>query len=303
MADNKNNGENNDQMLEQLSASLGKIFSKAITTLNSAENKFASAFSKSLPINTTSAEEIDEDAKHRLNPYCNYITDPKWRLNGKPKLLSEKFVIANSWRRDEVLANAQYQGRQLIIIDPGLAFGNIHYTTTASIKVIEQYWQGGRMLDVGAGTGILSMAAALLHPTARIDAFDISTVSVEQAQLHLELNGLTDRIALKESMIASYPPAAYDMVIGNLLPDIIVGMKDDLAARVKPGGLLAPSGIRHQPEGERIRAQFGAENFVSSNIIADEIAAMFAGLGMQTIDCIKLADWAALVLRKPEEKK
>src|ERR1051326_8782421 len=146
---------------------------------------------------------------------------PQWQMTGMPILAGSQFVIARSWDRDLLADNPIYANRKLLKIDPGIAFGFGHNTTLACIEALEQYWKGGRLLDIGTGTGVLAMVSAYLCPEAIIEAFDISLEVVEHANTHFKINGFDNKISLRQGSIEDYKEQKYDCVVGNLLPGII----------------------------------------------------------------------------------
>lgn len=192
------------------------------------------------------ARNLDNDLKRNKTTF--HLN--QWAMDKPPICAAEQFVIVRSWQRELIKEDAQYQGRKPIVIDPGIAFGWAHPTTLVTLELLEKYWQGGRMLDVGTGSAVVAIAAAILHPEAHIDAFDISLDIVEEAQNHLQINRLADKsnINLRQGDITDYEPYSYDLITANLLPSIFIKIKDELIKRLKPGGLLIISGFSDQNE-------------------------------------------------------
>src|SRR5262245_45126868 len=93
----------------------------------------------------------------------------KWKEGFEALRIGERLVIAPSWKVPQ-----DTNGRVVIQIDPGMAFGTgTHETTRLCLEAIERHWHGGSLLDVGTGTGILAIAAALLVPDCRVVGIDI----------------------------------------------------------------------------------------------------------------------------------
>ncbi len=128
-----------------------------------------------------------------------------------------------------------------IIINPALAFGSGHHETTYSClqAINDLVRKDDRVLDVGCGSGILSIAAAKLG--AQVDICDTDEIAVESARENFTLNG----VDYAESWVgsAAHTSDRYDIVTANIIADVLVMIHNDLRARVKEGGILILSGI------------------------------------------------------------
>ncbi len=128
-----------------------------------------------------------------------------------------------------------------IIINPALAFGSGHHETTYScLQTINDYVrENDTLLDVGCGSGILSIAAAKMG--AQVDICDTDEVAVQSAQDNFTLNN----IDFHEAWIGSAHNTQnqYDVVVANIIADVLVMIHKDLKNRVKVGGILILSGI------------------------------------------------------------
>ncbi|MCS6885691.1 MAG: 50S ribosomal protein L11 methyltransferase [Acidobacteriota bacterium] len=226
----------------------------------------------------------------RLN--CVYDGFSQWKLERSPIEVGRSFIVCASWQREEV----RDCGRRIIIIDPGVAFGSNHDTSLLCSAIVEEYWRGGSFLDVGTGTGLQAIIAALLSPSdSKIDAFDVSIDVVEHANINIMLNGLSERIVLKQGHLSEYPSNSYDFVMANLLPSILEVLRDDLIRVLKPSGLLVVSGFANKQQGATYaRFDWDLTHSVGKN--ADAILEMFAPL--ELVDRRVSDPWAALVLRK-----
>ncbi|MCH9812958.1 MAG: 50S ribosomal protein L11 methyltransferase [Epsilonproteobacteria bacterium] len=128
-----------------------------------------------------------------------------------------------------------------IIINPALAFGSGHHETTSScIEAIDHYVQKEmHLLDVGCGSGILSIAAE--KKGAIVDICDTDEVAVKSARDNFALNSATLHNAWVGS--ANQNDNLYDIVLANIIADVIIMIHKDLKAKVKSGGILILSGI------------------------------------------------------------
>jgi len=130
----------------------------------------------------------------------------------------------------------------------GRAFGSgDHETTRSCLEEMEKLDFGAksRVLDLGCGTGILSVAAARLG-AGWIAAVDPQENAVKASKETFSLNGLTDRVELICGQLAQVAHRRFDFVLSNLYGDILVALAQDLAACVNPGGYLLLSGILYQ---------------------------------------------------------
>lgn len=140
----------------------------------------------------------------------------EWKQNWQPVEVG-RFIIAPPWSRI-----ADTPDRIVIRIEPGMAFGTgTHETTRLCLQGIEKHFSGGSFLDVGAGTGILSIAAAKLFRDARVEACDTDDAAVTIARENAEANGVLDQIEFRVGSIDDATASA-DLVCANLTADVIV---------------------------------------------------------------------------------
>ena len=160
----------------------------------------------------------------------------EWKQNWQPVEIG-RFVIAPPWSN---LGNTH--DRIVIRIEPGMAFGTgTHETTRLSLQAIEKHFAGrASFLDVGAGTGILAIAAAKLSPQARIEACDTDEMAVSIARENAEANGVLDQIEFRAGSIDDSTASA-DLVCANLTADVIVRLLPSLVSLTC--GKLILSGI------------------------------------------------------------
>jgi ribosomal protein L11 methyltransferase len=196
----------------------------------------------------------------------------KWKEGFEPAAIGERLLIAPSWRLP-----ADVEGRKLIQIDPGMAFGTgTHETTRLCLELIEQYWRGGRLLDVGTGTGILAIAAALLQPDSRIIAIDVDPVAIEVARENTAINRVTNQVSVVEEQPGNLVGQSFDVVVANLTAEVIVDLMEELAGCLKPDGSLILSGILNALIEDVERSVRGAELKVIERKIDGEWSALVA---------------------------
>lgn len=149
-----------------------------------------------------------------------------------------RIAIVPSWVEYEAAPD------QLIVrLDPGQAFGTGHHETTrlCLAALDEAVRPGAHVLDVGAGSGILSIAAALLG-AARVDAFEIDPIAADVARANCEANGVTERVTVHGGFPGEGVPAA-DLAVANVSARADIELAQSLAASLKPGGRLIASGF------------------------------------------------------------
>ena len=130
-------------------------------------------------------------------------------------------------------------------IDPGMAFGTgTHPTTRMCIEMIERYLKkGDSVLDVGAGSGILMIAAAKLG-AGRLWGVDNDPMAVEIAEKNLVGNRISkDRFSIVCGSLVEKIDASFDLVVANILAEVILDLIDSLIPVLNPGGIFIGSGI------------------------------------------------------------
>ncbi len=172
----------------------------------------------------------------------------KWKEHFRARKIGRRLVIKPSW---EEFARAD--GDVVLTVDPGQAFGTgTHETTRMCLRFIEDAFESGpssprSALDIGTGTGILGIAAALLG-AERVLGVDTDPVAVEVAGKNAVLNGVGAAFRA-ESTILSSIGEEFDLVLGNLIAEILVDLSDAIVARCAPGGRIVLSGILREKSG------------------------------------------------------
>jgi len=152
--------------------------------------------------------------------------------------------------------------RIVLHIDAGSAFGDgAHPTTQLCLAALDRHCRPGALIDLGAGTGILAIAAAKLG-AAPVLAVDIDAASVEIARANIERNDVTGAVRAEEGSLADvlagrYGVAQAPVVVANILAHVLVDFfAAGLADTVTPGGLLILSGVL-RTQGPELRARLG----------------------------------------------
>jgi ribosomal protein L11 methyltransferase len=163
-----------------------------------------------------------------------------WKEHFHVLHLGKRLVVKPSWRKHH------RQGDELIIdLDPGMAFGTgLHPTTRLCLTAVEDRADRGplgRVLDLGCGSGILSIAAVKLGAT-RVLAVDIDPIAIEATDANARHNRVGRRIRAREGSIPTRE-GPFDTVLANLIAGILVELAPGLADEIVPGGTLVASGI------------------------------------------------------------
>ncbi len=174
-----------------------------------------------------------------------------WKAHFKPFAIIPGLVVAPTWEEYQPV-----QGEQVIVMDPGMAFGTGHHETTRlCLELLQEAaaaLPGGTVLDVGTGTGILGMAA-LLFGAARVSAVDNDPEAVRVADDNIRLNDLSERMDVSGRDLEDLD-TSFDVVTANIVHDVLLELADDLARLTKAGGLLILSGLL---DGEQSRKLVG----------------------------------------------
>lgn len=171
------------------------------------------------------------------------IKDSDWENSWKDYFdilnIGEKFVIVPTWREYE-----NEENKYVINIDPGMAFGTGgHETTSLCIKNLEKYVKPhDNIIDVGCGSGILSIAASYLTD-GEIKAVDLDKLAVDVSRENFALNNLENRIAVEEASLLTKETKKYNIIVANILAHIIELMLDDAYKLLEDGGYYITSGI------------------------------------------------------------
>jgi ribosomal protein L11 methyltransferase len=233
-----------------------------------------------LALLTAAALAVNVDVPlYRLEtlPDVDWVSESQ---KGLPAIRAGRFFLYGSHIGDRPPANAVS-----LLVDANAAFGTgRHESTFGCLMALDELAKSRRcrrVLDMGAGSGILAMAAAKVWRVP-VRAIELDPVAVDVARLNVRLNGLRSHVTVCEA--AGYRPRAvghagpFDLVFANILAEPLMAMANDLSRHLAPGGFAVLSGIL----GPQARA-----------VIARHRA---AGLVLQTR--LLFGDWATLVLRR-----
>jgi ribosomal protein L11 methyltransferase len=141
----------------------------------------------------------------------------EWKKGWQPVEVGERLVIAPPWSEVH-----ETPGRIVLRIEPGMAFGTgTHETTRLCLAAVEKHFDGGSLLDVGTGTGILAIAAAKLFPKARVEACDTDGDAITIAHENALLNRVSERINFRVGTVED-DAFSVDCVCANLTADVLI---------------------------------------------------------------------------------
>ena len=182
-----------------------------------------------------------------------------WKQFYKPMEIGERLLVIPQWEQSES------KGRVELRLNPGLTFGTgSHATTRLCLQALDKHIRGGeRVLDLGCGSGILSIAALLLGAKEAF-ACDIDDKCVDVAYENAAINGIgRDRYTVRwgnvvtDRALQAEFGGAYDVVVANIVADVIMGLSGSVRGFLKPSGLFLCSGIiddRAQEVLEKLKA-------------------------------------------------
>jgi ribosomal protein L11 methyltransferase len=162
-----------------------------------------------------------------------------WKQYFKPVRVTERLTIKPTWEEYEAKPS-----EQIIELDPGMAFGTgTHPTTVLCLKMLEKWLPAdAKVVDVGTGTAVLSIASAKLG-AREVLALDLDPVAVKVAQENVAQNHVEDRIIVRANDLLRDVEETFSVVVANILADIIVRMIPDAYRVLETDGVLIASGI------------------------------------------------------------
>lgn len=210
----------------------------------------------------------------------NTLRDSDWADNWKKFFkvtdIGEKLVICPSWE------SCKKTDKVVLKIDPGAAFGTgTHATTSLCLELLQKYAGEGRsVLDIGCGSGILSIAAVLLG-AEKADGVDIDATAVKVAKENAALNNVEKKTNFIVGDLAEKINGKYDVVCANIVADIIIRLTDNVIDFMNPDAVFIISGI--------------------IDVRADDVIDAFTNVGFTAIDTYRRDNWYAFALKYSRE--
>ena len=164
----------------------------------------------------------------------------EWKKYFKPIAVTDRLTIVPSWETYQ----KQHDDELMITIDPGMAFGTgTHPTTVLSMMALEKVVQKNDIvLDVGSGSGVLSIAAILLS-AHHVYAYDLDEVAVNSTIINRDMNHFEENITVKQNDLLTNVHQKANIIVSNILADILLQLIDDAWNLLENEGYFITSGI------------------------------------------------------------
>lgn len=203
-----------------------------------------------------------------------------WKQYYHPVRVTRFLTIVPSWETYK----PEFADEKIIELDPGMAFGTgTHPTTRLSLQALETFLRGGEtILDVGTGSGVLSIASKHLGAKS-VFAYDLDEVAVAAAKENIDLNPVAQDVHVSANDLLQNVNQAADVVVANILADIILRLIKDAWRVLHKGGLFIVSGIIEDKKGEVLEGMFSQ--------------------GFEWLQTFQEKDWVAMVFRKSVEEE
>ncbi|MGJ7921425.1 50S ribosomal protein L11 methyltransferase [Neobacillus sp. LXY-4] len=242
-----------------------------------------------IPINSFLGETVEEikDAINNLilfnidigknNVTISEVNEEEWATAWKkyynPVKISERFTIVPTWEDYSPVSSDEL----IIELDPGMAFGTgTHPTTVMCVQALERTVSlGDTVIDVGTGTGVLSIAAALLG-AKNVTALDLDEVAVQSAILNIKLNKVKEYVNVSQNNLLDGIEGPADIVVANILAEVILRFTDDVARVVKKDGYFIASGIIQQKKNQVKEAIENAGFSIEETLVMEDWVALIA---------------------------
>lgn len=206
---------------------------------------------------------------------CDEDWKDNWKAYFKPAKITDRIVIKPTWETYE----RQSPDELIIQLDPGMAFGTgTHPTTTLCVKLMERYVTPGKsFLDVGCGSGILSIAAAMMG-AVEITAVDIDPEAVRVTGENAVQNQLEQKIDVRLGDLTKGLSLTADLVAANLMADLVILLAKDVAKHLNEDGIFLSSGILVEKK----------------QMVAEELSRQ----GFEILEAPEEGEWCAIAARR-----
>lgn len=187
------------------------------------------------------------DVEMKVEKFTNKNWNAEWEESIQPVYIKDKIVVHSSWNKSTI---ENPEGKILIEIDPKMSFGTGHNETTQLVlEMLCEYLDENdkTMLDYGAGTAVLSIAAARLG-VEKIVAAEIDVDSIENAKEYIKNNDVEKFIKLDNCNISHVEESNFDVIAANIIRSVITANLKHIHGKLKPGGKLFISGILSDEE-------------------------------------------------------
>ncbi len=231
------------------------------------------------------AEEARAALSQEWSPRVHVIVGDafrdEWKKFFHPFTLCPGVVVRPPWEPYEAK-----QGERVLELEPGRAFGTgLHETTSLVADALVSHrgeLTGAHVLDVGCGSGILSLLALLLGAT-HVRGLDIDPDAVEVTRENAARNGVGDRV-LADTADVGATEGTFGVVLANIEARVLVPLADAIMGRTAPGGLLVLSGVL-------------APDAVPANDQLDEVKRAYRAF--ELLEVSRKGEWVAILLRSP----
>lgn len=242
------------------------------------ESSFIAETVEGIRLSIETLKDFNIDIGHNVVTMCE-VNEEDWATAWKqyyhPVKISKRFTVVPTWEDYQPVATDEL----IIELDPGMAFGTgTHPTTVMCLQALEKVVQSEQtVVDVGTGSGVLSIGAALLGAKA-VHALDLDEVAVRSARENIALNKVDHVVEVFHGNLLDTVKEPADVVVANILAEIIMTFTDDAYSIVKDGGVFVTSGI------------IGAKR--------DAVKAALQASGFTIEEVLEMEDWVAIIARK-----